>query len=157
MESRRPSAYSPAGDGNEKANVDPWPTSLSTQIEPPCASTARRQKARPRPRPFGCPSCARRANFSNIARWSLGAMPGPLSRSADHDRLRFAPAEDSDAARRAGVLDGVLQQVDDHPPNHLDIHFDHQQLALGQRELDRVAAGLGHRVDLLGGFGDERA
>src|SRR5438105_13522961 len=42
----------PAGSVN--TNVLPWPTSLSTQIRPPCSSVSRLDTSRPSPVPSRC-------------------------------------------------------------------------------------------------------
>ena len=45
------SAYSPRRTGSVNVNVDPCPTSLFTQIRPPCSSMNFRERANPRPVP----------------------------------------------------------------------------------------------------------
>src|SRR3954447_6279186 len=70
--------------GSVNRNVDPRPTSDSTQRRPACSSTILREIARPRPVPPLVrvlePSSWR--NSSNTLSWSLGAIPGPVSATA---------------------------------------------------------------------------
>src|SRR5262249_51182357 len=67
------------GSKNRKALT--WPSSLSTQMRPPCASTTILQKVRPRPvdifRPaFRVSTCP---NFSKIRSNASAGMPSPVS------------------------------------------------------------------------------
>jgi hypothetical protein len=48
-----PLSHRPAPAGSVKANVLPWPSSLSTHSRPPCNSTSRRESASPSPVPSG--------------------------------------------------------------------------------------------------------
>src|SRR6266478_9573434 len=70
--------------GNVKVKVDPRPTSLSTQILPPCSSTNFFARVSPSP----VPSCLRVSslptwrNSSKIAAWSSRAIPIPVSVTA---------------------------------------------------------------------------
>src|SRR2546423_7348003 len=60
-----------SGMGRSKAKVLPRPTSLSTQIFPPWASTKRRAIASPNPIPLDCSGCTRK-NSLKISRWYSG-------------------------------------------------------------------------------------
>src|SRR4029077_598633 len=71
----------PAGSVNTK--VLPLPSSLSTQMRPPCSSTNRFESASPRPVPSRCSMPVSVCwNSSKIRLWSSGARPGPVSATA---------------------------------------------------------------------------
>src|SRR5262245_50968883 len=66
--------------GSVNTNVLPSPSSLSTQIRPPCSSTKRFERARPSPVPSRCASPASVCvNSSKIRSRSSGPRPGPVS------------------------------------------------------------------------------
>jgi hypothetical protein len=74
--------------GTSKANSEPRPRSLATEIVPPSASTMRREMARPRP----APPCARVelpsacSNSSKMRCMSSLRNPGPVSETAKRTR-----------------------------------------------------------------------
>jgi MFS family permease len=72
-------SYSRAGSNTR--NIAPPPLASSTQIVPPCASTARRQNVRPRPRldPGTVLRSSSRWNLSKIRSRCLSGTPGPRS------------------------------------------------------------------------------
>ena len=89
------SSSSPACRPNRavKRKMLPLPGSLSTQIRPPMRSTRRRVMVSPKPVPPYCrvveaSACVKGAK---IRSWSSGAMPMPVSATANskHDLVRF--------------------------------------------------------------------
>src|SRR5262249_14951374 len=70
--------------GIVNANVEPLPTSDSTQMRPPCISMMRLAIASPSPVPPFCLVIDASAcwNSSKILFWSFSAMPGPVSCTA---------------------------------------------------------------------------
>src|SRR5262249_19163511 len=68
--------------GRVTVKVVPSPGRLSTAICPPRALTGMRVTHRPRPKPPKRCGATARSNRSKIRRWSSGAMPMPLSRTA---------------------------------------------------------------------------
>src|SRR5262249_4597176 len=66
--------------GSVNTNVLPSPSSLSTQIRPPCSSTSFFESASPRPVPSRSSSPGSACwNSSKIRAWSAAASPGPVS------------------------------------------------------------------------------
>ncbi len=107
-------------------NLEPLPSSLSTQIFPPWACTAMRQNASPIPKPEGrrSPWLLIRANFSKMRFCSAGGMPGPLSFTQNCTESSLLPGSDLDLGLGLRELDRILQQVDEHAAQHVGIHPD---------------------------------
>jgi len=103
--------YVCAGTVNQK--VLPFPTSLSTPIEPPWASTANLQKVKPSRWKYCCRFCCGETwpNFSKILSLLSLGIPGPVSLNIyAHTALtRFETDGDASAVRRE--LQCVPQQV----------------------------------------------
>src|SRR5262249_28836138 len=76
--------------------VEPTPTSLFTQIRPPCSSTNFRHSVSPSPVPStffsAVPTCR---NSSKTASWSSGAMPTPVSLTETSTSPSFGTAPTS--------------------------------------------------------------
>ena len=120
--------------GSVNTNVLPWPSSLSTQIRPPCSSTSRFESARPRPVPSRCSTPASVCwNSSKIRSWSSGAMPGP--RVGDRDpHLAVDPRRAHvDGPARGRELHGVREQVEDHLPDPALVALDDVDFGIAAR------------------------
>jgi len=78
-----------------KKKALPWPGRLSTQMTPPCASTASLQKVRPSPVDILRPALrfSTWPNFSNMRSNASGGMPSPVSRTLNSRALSLAWAE----------------------------------------------------------------
>src|SRR5215213_1364783 len=63
--------------GSSKWNADPLPGRLSTQIRPPCASTAILQNVSPSPDDASAPAPPRLSHLAKIVSWCSGAIPTP--------------------------------------------------------------------------------
>ena len=104
---------------------------------------------------WGFPARSSRTYFSKMCSCSANGMPGPLScthictqpRSVFRPTLIWPPG---------GVnLRGILQQVDQHPADHIPVHPDRRQLA-GQVAGQRLVPAFSHRVDGFDGVCHQR-
>ena len=104
--------------GSVNTNVLPWPSSLSTQIRPPCSSTSRFESASPRPVPSRCSTPASVCwNSSKIRSWSSRGDAGPgVGDGHPHLAVDLRRA-DVDRAPGGRELHGVREQVEDHLPD----------------------------------------
>src|SRR5712691_6029034 len=86
-------AGSSGGSGSSTVKVEPRPTSLATEIVPPCSSTRRRERARPRPVPSRlAPSGSSCSNSRKSRGRSSERMPTPVSSTTIRSRSPSARA-----------------------------------------------------------------
>src|SRR5690606_11036261 len=78
--------------GSTTSNVEPLPSSLSTRIPPPTNAASFRDNGNPRPVPrtHRCAGESICVNSSKIRSWSSGAMPMPVSATAN-TMVSFGP------------------------------------------------------------------
>ena len=97
--------------GNTTVNVLPFPTLLSTETVPPCASTMAFTRLRPRPRPRSARLASPRNRRSQMRGSSSARNAGAGIADAKNARTRrrSRPRFDMPAARR--VLQRVVDQV----------------------------------------------
>ena len=120
---RETASVAPEGDalhcllmGKRTSKEVPCPTTLSTEIVPPCARTMRSTMASPRPVLFS-PAVARVLGaLERLEEPSkLGGLDAlPLIANRDDDSLLVPPHGDQDAAVGVGVLDGVGEEIVQH-------------------------------------------
>mmetsp|Transcript_13346 Transcript_13346/g.41260 ORF Transcript_13346/g.41260 Transcript_13346/m.41260 type:complete len:301 (-) Transcript_13346:422-1324(-) len=94
------------GSGTTKKNSEPWPTSDTRPISPPCSVTISRLMASPRPEPRPCCSSPGRICEKAWKRrdWSRGAMPTPRSRTETRTTCVRRPSRCSVRTRAARTV-----------------------------------------------------
>ena len=151
----------------ENRNVEPLPSSDSTQILPPCRSMMRLQIASPIPVPGSSRPC-RRLKIPKIRSWYRGSMPIPLSRTlithSSSELLRtdvdfrsvFAPVFDSvpdQVLENLAQLDVIACCSRQRTVSHfrsalldrqLQIHQGRSEHRLQFRKIERFSVGLVH-------------
>ena len=137
---RSPATAMPRLAGSVNTNVLPLPSSLSTQIRPPCSSTSRFDSARPRPVPSRCSAPASVCwNSSKMRSWSSGAMPGPVSATETRTSPLTRDRAHVDRPALGRELHRVREQVEDHLSDPALVAGDDVDLRIGlERDLDAV-------------------
>ena len=128
-----------AASGRKKRNTAPPPGRDSARIRPPWASTIPRAMASPRPGPAARPGGVAAVELLEDERLLAGREPRPAIGDHHVHLAVLDGGRDLDRASLGRVLDGVVQNVDEHLLDEEGIEG-HQRQVGGQVDVDTAIA-----------------